>query len=136
MGELIGRAVYWVCRATSLNYAMCEVVDYLQARLHMDSRPSVETYDFEQRRPLLEYVADLDAARLEVTVELRWRRPGAIFHFDPTCNDAGSCRVVHGHLLRVWGSFPVPPPEDFHPRYHVDFQADGGWFRLSAKSIQ
>lgn len=118
--------VYWVCKATSVNYCLAEVMSFLQRALRITSPLSVETYDSEESRPLLEYVVYPRPEHREIAVELKWRRAGQI-----TCLDMESGeRSVWGSLTSVRMAFPVPPGPTFLPQFEVKFERNSSWRRV------
>merc|ERR1712072_505133 len=119
--QMMEEIAYLVCKATSVNYCLSEVITYLQRSLHKTDPLSIETYDSEEGTALLEYGIHPNPERDELNFELRWRRPGQITCVDCETGD----RSLWGGLKSVKGSFPIPPGALCHPQFQVTFERHG-----------
>jgi len=109
---------YWLCKALSINYALSEV-------LHLLSRKVGALCCIEDgRSEPVDYGVDLARIQLEkgcrhiLGASLDWRGRDNIVCRDPST----AARSVKGTLSRLSTQFPLPPSQDFAPKYTLQLQ--------------
>jgi len=113
--EIIRRAIYWICKATSFNYVIIEVV--LMLRKKAGGVSTIQTRN-EQGR-MVDYFADLlPGPRLQIRAGLRWSWEGNILAVRPD-NDE---KCVKGTLVSLTTTFDCPPELGWAPVYEVELK--------------
>jgi len=119
--EVLQQAIYWVCKAVSINYALIEVL--LLVRRKAGCMCTIETAD--ALGCMVTYVIEARPKQM-VHIRICWRGKNNIVYRDPLT----ASKKVKGTLSCMETEFPLPPVKRFAPAYrlHIEFKRS-----LSAK---
>lgn len=109
----LGQAVYWYCKAVSINYALIEVL--LLVKRKVGTMCTIETRQ-EGGGKLVEYAVQVRGPPVRgLVVSLIWRGKDNIVYRNPvTCQSE-----VKGTLSCLETEFGIPPEHGFAPAYNL-----------------
>jgi hypothetical protein len=108
---VLSQAVYWFCKAVSINYALYEVLQAVKDKVGKDC--SIATSG-KAGRTIVDYGVHLQADH-SMRVFVSWREKGNIIYCDPRT----AKKQVKGTLSSLVTEFPLHPSPCFTPSYSL-----------------
>lgn len=114
--------VYWICKSTSINFALFEVTSFLQKEIMNDDSKmlTIKTYDPCDGKSCQEY--DIQLHENECDVRMIFLMENNIFY-----SSSKGEKKPQGTLKAIHTKFDVPPPAKFIPTYEVEFVMRKRW---------
>ncbi|CAK0849408.1 unnamed protein product [Prorocentrum cordatum] len=127
--DVIKRAVYWFCKAVSINYALMEVLLLIKEKV--GAMCTIETRDDEGG--LVTYSADVsgEPPSQVMRVRMAWRSGNNIVYRDPLSSE----KKVKGTISCLETEFGLPPPQKFAPAYRLQMKLRKSLAQRFAKKV-